>query len=156
MTLLARKHRVTRKMLTTYSIGLLQAKASRVLNHYNQLYLAKFKITPVEWSFLGLLFDNPDGLTLRATAERMGVSAPFITRMVNSLIKRGWVRLEATTDARARCVLLSGTGLKQVPLIERELCRTMCSLIQDASMATIVGYVKILKMIIENGNLPTP
>ena len=56
----------------TYRVGLLQAKAYRVLKHHTAKALSEFNISHIEWAFLGLLYDAPKGMRSSALAKELG------------------------------------------------------------------------------------
>ncbi|HEX9727939.1 MAG TPA: MarR family transcriptional regulator [Gemmatimonadales bacterium] len=75
--------------------------------------LAPAEVTPQQYNVLRILRGaEPEGLNTLAIAERMVERAPGITRMLDRLEKRGWVRRRRATDDR-RCVgvRISASGL---------------------------------------------
>ena len=90
----------------TYRVGLLQAKAYRILKSRTTKILEPFDISTIEWAFLGLLYDKAS-LRTKVAARELGVEAPFITALVSSLKKRSFV-VEAkiqTINVPSRCSL---------------------------------------------------
>ncbi|SFS76391.1 MarR family winged helix-turn-helix transcriptional regulator [Brevundimonas viscosa] len=64
-----------------------------------------------------LLNDGP--ATLRALSTRTGVTHSAISQTVAQMAARGWVALEAGSDARERIVALTPFALDRLPLLER-------------------------------------
>lgn len=137
--------------LTTYAMGLLQAKAYRVLKNQTTEALKDFGISTIEWALLGLLYDNKEGLSFIMLATLLGVEAPFVTAMVHSLEKNNLVmRKSDKNDKRAKIVSLTAAGKNNIPKIEERVRQSSKFLLEHLSMSDILAYKKVLKTIIQN------
>ena len=135
---------------TSYRIGLLQAKAYRILKQRTTLVLAPFGISTIEWALLGLLADTK-GLRMKQLADELGVEAPFVTTMVQQLQKKLLVHLELNElDKRVKTLALTNEGKRFVTETEPQVRSAMRPIIQGAGVTDLLGYVSILELIIAN------
>ena len=140
-----------RAELTTYGIGLLQAKAFRILNTKTAEQLKEYGMSPVEWALLGLLYEHSSGLPSALAAGELGVEAPFITALGDNLEKLKLIeRKNDGQDKRIKMLRLTASGKTLVPKLEKILQHNMRFLLQDASIREILAYRKILHTIVEN------
>lgn len=73
-------------------------------------------LTLLQWRTLVVTTEAPDGLRISDVAARVGTSLPSASRLVDRLLRRGLVRVEADpSDRRARLVRSSraGTNLRR-------------------------------------------
>lgn len=138
--------------LTTYGIGLLQAKAYRVLNQVTAQALKKHNITPVDWALLGLLHESKTNQRLSELALNLGVEAPFITERGVVLKKLGLVDIASlpNEDKRVKYMTLTKKAKDRMPGIEAELLKAMRPLLHGASLKDALGYKRILETIVKN------
>ena len=136
----------------TYRVGLLQAKAYRILKSRTTKILEPFDISTIEWAFLGLLYDKAS-LRTKVAARELGVEAPFITALVSSLKKRSFVvEAKDPDDKRAKSLQLSDEGKLFVENTEKVVREGMRPLIQGASTTDLIGYLAVLEKIVTNEN----
>ena len=137
--------------LTTYRLGLLQARAYRILKKNSSDHLVAVDISTLDWALLGLLYDTPKGHRLNKVAELLGVEAPFVTEMVKALKRKGYVE-QATDikDSRAKILKLTTKGKEFVPILDSSLKKKLRFLLAGASPKDIYGYLKVLKLIVGN------
>jgi DNA-binding MarR family transcriptional regulator len=137
---------------TTYRVGLLQSKAYRILKQHTDKKLTPFEISSTHWAFLGLLFDAKTGMRPSVIAEELGVEAPFVTRLLNEFIKKGFVKKSADPkDSRSTLLGLTEKGRTQVAKIEKHLRAEIAPLIAGVSLSDLLSYLEVLSQIIENG-----
>lgn len=135
----------------TYQVGLLQAKAYRLLKQRTNRILTVFDISTLDWALLGLLAENPGGLRLSAIAEELGVEAPLVTRMIQKLQKKAYVEFkEDPTDSRAKIVGLTRNGAEFVKKTEAHVRKNMKSMLNEIPPADLLAYIAVLRKIIEN------
>ena len=135
---------------TTYRLGLLQAKAYRILKDETSIVLTPHDVSTVEWAFLGVLLDGK-ALRPKAAADELGVEAPFVTAMFAKLEKKGLVAQKAdVTDSRAKTIFLTPKGIAFVEKIEPMVRAHMRALVSGSSTGDILGYISVLESIIEN------
>lgn len=139
--------------LTTYGIGLLQAKAFRILKQETNDALKKYNISSVDWALLGVLQEHKDGLRLSEIASILGVEAPFVTQTMDSLLTQGLIeKTSLSNDARVKILQLTHKGRQLVPEIEEHTRKEMRHLLHGATARDVLGYRKILKVIIDNSH----
>lgn len=137
--------------LTTYRMGLLQARAYRILKKSSSDRLFAFDLSTLDWAMLGLLYDTPKGFRLSKVAELLGVEAPFVTEMVKELKRKGYVEQAVDPkDSRAKILKLTEKGRKFVPSVDRNLRDELRYLVSGASPKDLFGYIKVLEQIIVN------
>lgn len=91
-------------------------RASRFLQRELQNGLEPFGLGLGEFRVVGLLMDEPTGLTQNALCERLGVTAPTLSVAVGALERRGVVerRPDPQDGRRKRVVLAQGAPLEPV------------------------------------------
>jgi MarR family 2-MHQ and catechol resistance regulon transcriptional repressor len=135
---------------TTYRVGLLQAKAYRLLKEETSIALKQYSISTVEWAFLGLLYDMKT-LRPKVAADELGVEASFVTVMFNTLDKEGLVSQKADpSDSRAKTLFLTNKGNEFVEKVEPVVRAHMRPLVSGSSVSDLLGYLAILQTIIKN------
>lgn len=138
---------------TTYRIGLLQTKAYRVLKQHTALTLVPYGISTIEWAFLGLLHDSPEGMRSKEAAQEIGVEAPFVTAMVASLKKKDFVIERADkNDSRAKNLSLTPKGHKFVIATENILKESVKDIMTGISPGDILAYLSVLKQMVDNSS----
>ena len=139
--------------LTTYRLGLLQARAYRILKKSSSDHLVAVDISTLDWALLGLLYDEPKGYRLNKVAELLGVESPFVTEMVKTLKRKGYVEQAVDAkDSRAKILKLTPKGKEFVPILDGSLKKKLRYLLSGASPKDIYGYLKVLEQIIQNEN----
>jgi len=137
--------------LTTYSLGLLQAKAYRILKNHTTETLKVFNISTVEWALLGLLYETKEGVGITILAELLGVEVPFVTTLIDSLEKKKLVeRHFSKEDKRYKTVHLTVEGIGLLPNIEEVLKKKTKPLFAGLGIKDVFAYQKVLKSIIDN------
>jgi DNA-binding MarR family transcriptional regulator len=141
-----------RQNRTTYRVGLLQAKAYRIMKQHTDKKLLPFDISSTHWAFLGLLYDEHLGMRPGEIANELGVEASFVTRLLNEFSKKGLVKkMSDSKDSRATLIALTEKGRTQVGDIEKHLRAEIAPLIKGISMGDLLSYLGVLQQIIENG-----
>lgn len=134
-----------------YNSGLVQGKAYRVLTAHIANVLLPYNLSIPEWKLLGQLADHGT-LKLAKLAELLGVEAPLVTSLVDSLEKKGLVkRTNDPQDKRAK--LLEGTRKANTMLedIEPKMKAKIRLLLHGTSDDDINTYHRVLNTIVENG-----
>lgn len=138
--------------LTTYGVGLLQAKVYRILKSFTAKVLKKYRISTIEWAMLGLLYENSAGMRYVAIAKEIGVEAPFVSHLVDTLTKKDLIEIQADElDKRAKKVLLNAKGNELVGEVEKVLRQEIKKLLKGASPQGVIGYLKTMEKIVQNG-----
>ncbi len=138
--------------LKTYQVGLLQAKAYRILNHHSAEALKNAGITNAEWAFLGMLYEKPKGIRGIDAAEELGVEAPFVTRITKKLEASGHVQsAEDKKDSRVKLLCLTNKGRKFVEKTEKGVRDAMRPMAAGLSRKDLLAYLTVLDGIVRNG-----
>jgi DNA-binding MarR family transcriptional regulator len=136
---------------TTYKVGLLQAKAYRALKKHTTEALAHLDVSSVEWAFLGILYDNKNGIRSSDAADELGVEAPFITATFGKLEKKDLVETKVDkTDSRAKLLCLTASGRQFVTSTETHVRSKMRPILTGLSAKDVISYLVVLEKIIEN------
>lgn len=140
---------------TTYRVGLLQAKAYRILKQRTAVVLEQFGISTIEWAFLGLLSDE-GGLRYKDAAFVLGVEPPFVTTMVMHLVEAELVHItKSASDSRVKTLSLTTSGEVFVKSTEALVRAHMKHLVQGASPGDLLGYLAVMERIIANDDRRT-
>lgn len=141
--------------LKTYRLGLIQAKAFRILKQRTGTALEPYGITATEWAFLGMLIDQPQGIRAGEAAEELGVEAPFVTRLVKSLEGRALIETKSSSlDSRAKVLCLTPTGTAFVHEVEPVVRAALRTLARDIARKDLLGYMRTLEGIVRTGEKP--
>lgn len=140
----------TLRQSNTYRIGLLQARAYRILKQETSTILQPLGISTVEWAFLGLLYDKKV-LRMKDAAQELGVEAPFITATFAQLhVKKLVQESRSEVDVRVKLLSLTDLGRSFVEETEEHVRKSMRYLMAGANPRDLIGYVSILELIIKN------
>jgi DNA-binding MarR family transcriptional regulator len=134
------------KDLTTYTVGLLQTRAYRVMKRKTDEFLKPFDISSTEWAFLGLLHEAKDGITSQRLSVLLGVEAPFITALAPKFETRKLLQYKKDLgDKRAKHIHLTEQGHEFVKKIESLLRKESKGWLGGLSVREVATYVKVLK-----------
>lgn len=140
--------RNARKNNTTYRVGLLQTKAYRKLKQRTNDTLKPYKISSIEWAYLGMLHEYKDGIRPNDIADIIGVKAPFITSLSSRFEKEGTLKhIKDTTDGRAKKILLTQRGHALVIEIEALLRTESKKWLKGVSAREIITFLKVLAVL---------
>lgn len=133
-----------------YNSGLLQGKAHRVINTAISEILLPYNLSLPEWKLLGQLADNGN-MKLAKLAELLGVEAPLVTSLVDSLEKKGLVkRSNDPQDKRAKVLEGTAKANKMLEDIEPKVKARLRILIHGITEEEITTYLKVLDTIVKN------
>lgn len=136
---------------TTYQMGLLQAKAYRILRARTAMALKPYKLSTIEWALLGTLSESKPGMHFREIAKALGVEASFVTELLDKLIGRGLISTSLSSkDRRFKKARVTKLGHKLVSEIEKRLRTEMKPLLKSASIKNLIAYRAVLEAIIKN------
>jgi DNA-binding MarR family transcriptional regulator len=82
------------------------------------LRLEKQGVSVAQWVVLRTLYDGP-GVTLNHAAELIGVDKSTLSRMMDRLVKKGWVDRSAGGDRRSVELKLTAAARALVPRLAR-------------------------------------
>lgn len=140
---------------TTYSLGMLQSSAYRILIRETNLALKPFRITATEWAVLGLIYEHKEMLP-GIIAKQLGVEASFVTHMTRRLKERLFISEKRNTeDNRKRCIVLTATGSAFVVKVEETLRVSLAPLVHGVAPQDLAGYIAILQAIQKNAEAGT-
>lgn len=138
-------------VLSTYTTGLIQAKAYRVLKQRTNDILKPYRLNSLEWALLGLLYDNQDGFKSNELAELLGVEPPFVTVMLDTLESKKLVKRSIyKEDKRIKIITTSSRARTLIPVVEKQLKADIKVLLNGSTLPEIYGYVRVLKNILHN------
>lgn len=137
--------------IPTYTSGILQVKAYRILQAHVSEKLNLFQLNSTEWSILGLIFENKNGIRHAEIAKILNVETPLVTMMVNGLEEKKLVeRLNHPKDKRAKLLFLTPKGKNLIPEVESSLRETLSKILQGISPEELMTYRKVLETIVNN------
>ncbi len=134
-----------------YESGLIQGRAYRVLEHHLSITLKKFDLLIPEWKLLGTI-STQRTIQPAQMAPLLGVSRPFITNLINSLIEKKL--LESTIhkeDKRFQNISPTKKAEKLLTKIEDKVGVLINSLFEGLTVEERTVYMKVLMKIIING-----
>ncbi len=90
-----------------------------------------------------------DGLEQRTLQERLGVSSPTLTGVVDGMVERGMLERRASlSDARVKCLYLTCAGRDTDAAVHQTLLRMEQRLLADFSPAEVVLLREWLRRIV--------
>ncbi|MGD8189923.1 MarR family winged helix-turn-helix transcriptional regulator [Brevibacillus ginsengisoli] len=132
------------------SLGFLLGLSYRKLLGVLNVRLKEYDITPEQWSVLYRL-SKQDGINQKEIARRSAKDQPTITRILDALEKKGFVKKQlCPNDRRAFRIYLTDKGnclLDKISPIERETIEEMQSGLTSEQREL---FHKLLVQIIEN------
>jgi MarR family transcriptional regulator for hemolysin len=138
------------KNLKTYSVGLLQTKVYRALKANTEVFLKPYKISSIEWAYLGTISEYKEGIRSSDLAELLGVEAPFVTSLSAKFHKRKLVEYQKDkNDKRAKTIHVTVAGHALIKEIEPVLRNESKKWLKDLSVKEVLTYIKVLKKISE-------
>lgn len=133
-----------------YNAGLLQGKAYRILTAQLTSALLPYNLSIPEWKLLGQLADN-GSMKLAKLADLLGVEAPLITSLVDSLEKKGLVRrTDDKVDKRAKIIQGTKKAMKLVGKIEPIVQTAISPLLRGVTDKEFRAYMHVLERIVIN------
>lgn len=140
--------------IPTYKSGILQVKAYRILQARVSKTLGTFQLNPTEWSILGLIFENNNGIRHSELAKMLQVETPLITMLVNGLVEKELVeRHNHPTDKRAKLLFVTQKSKTLIPQVEKVLSETLLQLLNGLTQKDMTIYKKVLEVIVTNASL---
>jgi len=128
----------------------LQSKIARLTKNLTEKTLAEFKLSPLQWSIIGIAKTHPQGVRYVTISQRMGVEAPFVTEVVDTLKKKGVLKISTDPeDKRAKVVTLSARGEGLVSEIEKKVKGKIDNTFSDLSSSDIKTYLSTIRKMIE-------
>ena len=139
-------------LMTTYRVGLLQARAFRLLNVRMVALLEPYGIRPLDWALLGAVHDSPEELTPAAIADLLGVKAPHVTVMIRGLKGKGLVVEHSdSADRRKKFIALTPEGVAFIPRVEKVVREGMKELVKGVGVKDVLSYAQVLAAMVANG-----
>jgi DNA-binding MarR family transcriptional regulator len=126
------------------AFGALLVAHSTVMRRVGRDFVAQSSIAIEEYDVLLALEDAPDGrLRMQELADLTVFSPSGLTRMVDRLVKKGWVRRDACPrDRRVVYAALTATGLAAReaawPALRSSIANHFGALLSDAEAADLV------------------
>jgi|GEM_PF-5973552 len=134
-----------------YAAGILQTRSYRVLQGRVLDCLQDYDLNHAQWVMLEVIAKSDGGVTLRATADALGVKAPLITAMANELISQGYItRSGGLEDRRAKFMTITTEGRAVLGTLDTRLTSILEQLLHGLSIDELTTYEKVLTTIIDN------
>src|SRR5579859_3699122 len=92
--------------------------ADKRLQQLVSVELQRFRVTPQQFWVVLLLEKSALG-SVQEVGRRIGIDKPAASRLVETLLKLGWVRQGASGDSRRRSVELTARGQRQAERFRR-------------------------------------
>ncbi len=128
-----------------HTLGIMHLKAARNVKRRRETILRTFDLRSPEWFVLGMVADQPDGITTKELANCLEVKSTYITAVVRSLKERGWLAItQHGTDSRFRPIILTPTGRTFVLRVEQALSAALIGGLQGVSAEEMKHYLKVL------------
>lgn len=138
----------------TYESAILQVKAYRILQANVRNALKKYKINPTEWSIVGIIYQQKNGIRLSEIANMLDIDRPLITIIANNLEKKELIdRVDHPKDKRAKLLFLTSKAKLLLPVIEKELQVKLIKLLNGLTVEELNTYKKVLETIVANNTL---
>ncbi len=137
--------------IPSYTAGIIQVKAYRILQAKTSLCLKDHNLNPGLWLMLGVVAEARDGIRLAGVASALHVKAPLVTVMADELMKLHLInRIPHHQDNRAKLLVLTPKGRQFVKIVEADLTVMLSKLLGNISDAQMKAYREVLEAIIEN------
>lgn len=136
--------------MTTYQTGVLQARAHRALRSFMHSHLKDHKITSLQWSVLGLVYDytRKGGVKVSHLAHLLNVEISLVTATLNQLEPRGLLdRIDDSEDNRAKRVITTRAGEKLLKKIEPKLRVQLDKWLEDVHDKQLALYIRTLQQL---------
>lgn len=134
-----------------YIAGILQTRSYRILQARVVDCLQDYGLNHAQWVMLEVIAKAGDGITLKATADTLGVKAPLITAMANEMISQGYMeRSGGLEDRRAKLMTITIQGQTVLDEIDVSLTSILGQLLHGLSIDELTTYQKVLTTIITN------
>lgn len=133
--------------LPTYTAGIAQASANRLLKKFTEDCVTEHGITMMQWYILGALYEaGEQGFSVSQLAQLLDTTIPYITTSINLLESRGFVTRSASTqDSRVKRVHIKKDHIAMVQLIERDMRTKMRAVLySDIEPDELLTYIKVL------------
>jgi DNA-binding MarR family transcriptional regulator len=136
-------------MTAIYKLSLLQAKSYRFFKTYITQILKKHKVSLLDFSLLGIIYDNHE-VRLSELAFELGVEPPFITVLVEDLTKKNYITsVVDKEDKRVKKITLTKKGKTFLEKTESETKNDMKALLKGLSVEMYI-YIKVMQTLITN------
>lgn len=136
-------------MTSIYKLSLLQAKSYRFFKAYTTHILKKHKVSLLDFSLLGIIYDNHE-VRLSDLAQELGVEPPFITVLVEELTKKNYTALVIDKDdKRVKKITLTKKGKTFLEHTENDIKNEMKPLLKGLSVEMYI-YIKVMQTLITN------
>jgi DNA-binding MarR family transcriptional regulator len=137
----------------SYESGLLFTQAHAAVRDSIYSILKEYDLTPSYWAILGASVNAEEGIRLANVAKLMGVKAPLVTMLANSLIEKNLIkRLPHHSDGRAKLLVATPNGKKMAQKIEHELAVEIGHLMRGATKDEVTAFQKTLRIILANAS----
>jgi DNA-binding MarR family transcriptional regulator len=139
--------------VTTYTAGIMQASAHRLLQKYCDAVLSKYGITKNQWLVIGTVFDSgPKGIRMTELAAKLDTTQAYITTTINLLESKDiLVRQAHENDTRAKMITIHPDFAPKCDDIEATLRESLRKYVyKNVSPEDFQIYMKVLSQLSNN------
>ena len=137
--------------ISSYELIRLQAKTHRGLKNKFGNILDKHNLSTLDWSILGILFENKEGCHYNKIATDLAVEPPFITELVTKLIKLKLINIkEDITDRRAKKIFITPKGEGLVEEVEAKFQEYFSTFFKNVTASEFDTFKKIMEELSKN------
>jgi DNA-binding MarR family transcriptional regulator len=120
------------------------------MHKYLDEYLQEYEITAAQLDVLMYLW-HEDGMEHRVLMERLGVSSPSLTSVIDVMVERGYVeRRVSPDDARVKQIFMTPRGWELSSLLAEKIPDINAQLLATFSSTESMLFVDWLKKVSKN------
>lgn len=137
-------------------LSYLLARASHQVSREFHAQLRPYRLSVPHWRVLATLIEA-DGLSLGELAEAVLFKQPTVTRVIDRMVRDGWVKRTTGSDDRRRVrVHITPRGETAVRELVKKAKMHEADILRSYSPAEIDNLKRILRDLIERSALPRP
>jgi DNA-binding MarR family transcriptional regulator len=146
---------MTDKQLSVYETCLLHSRADRAIRLIVARSLEKHSLTMMEWLLLVTVCnESKDGMTMTAVANKLDVTLPQITALMNQVTKSKLLKQKISEkDRRSRRLTCTRSGKNLVDKVEKSVKDGLDEWLAEIPKDSLASYLDTLQKI---ANLKIP
>lgn len=133
--------------LPTYTAGVAQSTAYRLLKKFTEAYLTEHDLTMMQWFIIGTIYEAGDmGIGVTELSKLLDTNVPYVTNTTNMLVSRGIILREVHGEnKRSKYLRLSPDFIPTVQTIENSLRIHMrATLYSNITPEELLIYIRVL------------
>lgn len=137
-------------------LSYLLARASHQVSREFHAQLKPYRLSVPQWRVLATLIEA-DGLSLGELAEAVLFKQPTVTRVIDRMVRDGWVKRATGSDDRRRVrILITPRGETAVRELLKKAKAHEVEILRSHAPAEIDNLKRILRDLIERSAAPRP